>query len=400
MISEAVPTDSGQYHVVVSNPAGGDVSGNATVLITADTNKPVVTLAEGVGTLNLYSTAPTPFVVKVVFNKRIDPNTGIIPNNYVINGGAVSVNSVTLRGDLDAPSLGTDWKVAFLQTSGLTPGQQYTLTVSGVADQAQTPNTMATQTTSFWAPPLVQGVLLWDYYYEVTPQGVSSLYANQYYQGYAPTTSGYLTGFDTTQITGGDLNNNPAFGSLGDNYGDSVSGWITPTVTGDYYFFIASDDASELDLSTDSSPANASVIALEPSCCHGFQEPDVSTTTSSLQHLVANTPYFIRALHTEGTGGDYVKVAWRLSTDNTPAANLTPIASQFLSSYVLLPPQFSAPNFSGGQLHITWTGLATLLQSTNVVAPLSSWTPVPGNPQGSYTVTPSSETRMLYRLAQ
>jgi len=299
--------------------------------------------------------------------------------------------------------MGTDWKVAFLQTGGLTPGQQYTLTVSNVKDQAQTPVTIVPQTVTFTAPPLVQGVLWWDYYYEVTPQAVSSLQGFQYYYQYAPTTNGYLTAFDTDQITGGDLNNNPNFGSLGDNYGDVVSGFITPTVSGDYYFFLASDDASELDLSTDNTVANAVAIATELSCCHGFLEPtdpnNSGQTTTTPISLKAGTPYFVRALHTEGGGGDYVKVAWRLSTDNTPATNLTAIASQYLSSYVLSRPAFNAPVFSNGQLTISWTGMGTLLGSTNVALPLSQWTTV--TTTSPYQVTPATAgPRMFYRLMQ
>jgi hypothetical protein len=396
-IAEAVPTDSGQYHLVISNPVGGATSANATVLVTSDTNPPVVTSVQALGTPNVNG-GPTPFLVKVTFNKRVDPTTAAVSGNYPINGG-VTVNIATVRGDLQAPTLGTDWKTVFLQTSGLTPGQQYSLTVSGVKDQAQLPNTIAPKPISFMAPPLTQGVLQWDFYYEITPQAISSLPADPNYP-YAPATNGFMTAFDTDQITGGDLNNNPAFGSLGDNYGDVLSGWITPTVTGDYYFFIASDDASELDLSTDSTAINAAQIASEPGCCHGFQEPGVSTTTSSLQHLVAGTPYFIRALHTEGGGGDYVKVAWRLSTDSTAATNLPPIAAQYLSAFVLAAPKFNAPVFSSGHLTLSWTGQGTLMQSTNVALPFNQWTPVPGNPN-PYVVTPATGApREFYRLQQ
>jgi hypothetical protein len=402
VIAEAYPADSGQYHVVVSNPLGGATSANATVLITADTNPPTVMSVQALATPPP-SSGPWPFIVKVLFNTRIDPATGVATANYLINNGAVAVSQVTLRGDLQAPSLGTDWKVAFLQTGGLTPGQQYTLKVSGVKDQAQTPNTIAPQTITFTAPPLMQGSLSWDYYYEITPQSVSSLQGFTYYLLSAPTTNGYLTAFDTDQITGGDLNNNPNFGSLGDNYGAVVSGFLTPTVSGDYYFFLASDDASELDLSMDSSVANAAVIAVEPSCCHGFLEPNASNnsgqTTQTPISLKAGTNYFIRAFHTEGTGGDYVKVAWRLSTDNTPATNLTAIASQYLSTYRLAAPAFNPPVFSNGQLTISWTGTGTLRGSTNVVLPFSQWTTVTNT--SPYHVTPaSSGPRMFYRLTQ
>ncbi len=403
-ISETVPNDSGQYHVVVSNPLGGATSDNATVLITADTNPPAVTAVQALGTPSNYGEEPAPFLVKVWFNKRVDPATGGTTANYAINNATVT--AVTVRGDLQATTLGSDWMTAVLQTTGLTPGQQYTLTVSGVKDQAQTPNTIVPQPVSFEAPQLVQGALWWDYYYEITPQGVGSLQGSGLYTGYDPTTNASLTSFDTDLITQGDLNNNPAFGSLGDNYGDVVSGWITPTVTGDYTFFLCSDDASELDLSPDSNPLNAIAIATQSAYVGGaFVEPP-DARDSAPQTLQAGTSYFIRALHTEGGGGDFVKVAWRISTDSTPAANLTPIPGQYLSAYVsqsAAPPTFDQPPvYSNGQLTLYWSGQGTLLESTNVAAPFSSWTKVPGSPStGPYTlqVTPGIGA-MFYRLSQ
>ena len=41
-----------------------------------------------------------------------------------------------------------------------------------------------------------------------------------------------------------------------DNYGTRLRGYITAPVTGNYIFWIASDDKSELWLSTDDSPVN------------------------------------------------------------------------------------------------------------------------------------------------
>jgi len=401
-ITETTPADSGLYHVVASNPLGGAQTVDVHVLITPDTNAPVVTSVKALGTPNL-SGGPSPYLVKVTFNKRVDQNSANIPGNYVINAisGSVSVKEATLRGDLVALTFASDWRTAFLQTSGLTPGQKYTLTVSGVKDQAATPNTIAAAPVSFWAPPLVHGVLWWDYYYEINPQGVGNLQSSPLYPN-APSTNWFMTAFDTHQITGtsGDLNNNPAFGALGDNYGDCLSGWITPTVTGDYTFFLASDDASELDLSTDGTVANAQPIAVETSCCHGFLDTTNVTLppqTSTPQHLVANTPYFIRALHTEGGGGDFVKVAWRLSTDPTPAVNLTPISAQYLSAFALLPPTFNAPVFNNNQLTISWNNPATLLQSTD----LKTWTPVATNPTSPFQVTVNPATpHIFYRLQQ
>ena len=72
------------------------------------------------------------------------------------------------------------------------------------------------------------------------------------------------------------LTNNPAFpdaprevGVLAEfeapqdfdnNYGQRVSGYLLPPVTGDYTFWISSDDQSALFLSTDESPDRKSVV--------------------------------------------------------------------------------------------------------------------------------------------
>jgi hypothetical protein len=269
------------------------------------------------------------------------------------------------------------------------------VTITGVKDQSQTPLTMPATTAYFRAPLLTAGVLDWDYYYLGSGGGVFNLLANPNFPD-APQTNVSITVFDSDQFTGGDLNNNPSFGSLGDNYGCLLSGWITPTVAGDYTFFLASDDASELDLSSTANPADAVMIAQEPGCCHGFTEPPVPYT-SDPQTLQAGVSYFIRAYQVEGGGGDFVKVAWRLSTDSTAAANLPPIQSSVLSAYKPVPPpQFSTPVLSGGNLTISWSGYqATLQQSIDLV----TWTVVPGNPN-PLVVPVNSAPRKFYRLVQ
>jgi hypothetical protein len=185
---------------------------------------------------------------------------------------------------------------------------------------------------------------------------------------------------------------------LGDRYGCSLSGWITPAVTTNYYFFIASDDASELDLSTDDSPTNAVQIAVCSAYTAAFKEPGAENT-SALQSLVAGRKYFIRALQVEGSGGDFVKVAWRMEGDTNAAPNLNPIPGQYLSSYAPRPIAFNPIVFRGGVLTISWTGTATLLESTNVVLPMSQWAPIAT--ASPYQVTPATGgPRMFYRLLQ
>ena len=394
----AYPTgDAGQYHVLVSNPLGGATSGNANVQIIADTTPPVVTSIQALGTLNTPNNAfggTSPYLVKVLLNKRILAGIG----TFAIGG--TTVGTPTWLQDVSAAALGADWREVIVPTSGLTPGQSYTISIGGLKDQTVAGNQIVATNVTFHVPALYKGLLVWDYYYLGTTTGngiVSDLTGNGNFPN-APMTNWYSSTFDSDPITGGDLNNVAPFGSLGDHYGDSLSGWITPAVTTNYYFFIASDDASELDLSTDDSPTNAVSIAVCSQFTGAFAEPGAENT-SALQSLVAGRKYFIRALHVEGGGGDWVKVAWRMEGDSTPTTSLTPIPGAYLSSYAPGPIGFNPLVYSGGVLTISWSGTATLLQSTNVALPLSQWTTAATT--SPYQVTPAtSGARVFYRLRQ
>ena len=382
VIAQVHPADSGQYRLVISNPRGGATSGNAAVSVTADTTKPAVAKLEILGTPN--PSGPTPFLAKVHFTKRVDPATAGILGNYAFSGG-VTPSSITLSADNT---------VAYLGTPGFAAGQKYSVAVTGVLDQSQTPNTSDTTPAFGWAPVLTQGVMEWDFYTAISG-GVDGLLGNPVYPN-ASYTNLNTTVFDSAQITGGDLNNNPYFGALGDNYGCNLSGWITPTVTTNYYFYIASDDASRLFLSVDATPQAAVQIAEEVGCCHGFQEPGAPTVSAAIP-LTAGVSYFISAVQTEGGGGDFVKVAWKMQGDPTASTNLTAISSAYLKAYAPLPaPRFGTTVVVGGQVKITWTGGGTLLESTDMV----NWTAVAGNPPSPYSASTSSAAKKFYRVVR
>ncbi len=384
-ISEVHPVDAGQYRIVAANPLGGATSANATLTVTADTARPTVVYSEALATPNMGG--PTPYLIKVVFSEKLDSASATTPGYYLLSGGAT----------VSAVAQSKDAKTVYLQTSGLTPGSKYSVSISNVKDQAQTPNTMAPAVVWVWAPILSVG-MTWDHYNNITggaaANGVDNLLADPTYPA-APWTNGNTLTFNSGEITGGDLAGRPGFGTAyGDNYGASLSGWITPTVTTNYYFFLASDDPSRLYLSPDGNPANAMQIAEETGCCKGFLEPG-NPQTSSTQALTAGVSYFIRALQTEGGGGDYVRVAWKMEGDPTASTNLVPIASTYLKSYVPLGvPKFNAPSYSAGNVTISWTGVGTLYQSSD----LQNWTPVAGNPSSPYTVSAGSAAKLFYRL--
>lgn len=133
----------------------------------------------------------------------------------------------------------------------------------------------------------------------------------------------YLRSFDTRDALPADTL---------DNYGGRIEGYITPQETGNYYFFLRSDDGAELWLSNTDSESGIALIAWEDDCCDPFQEPEAFDPATSLpQPLVAGQRYYVQLLYKEGTGGDYAQVAWRMEGDPTPAAALQPIPGAYLS---------------------------------------------------------------------
>jgi hypothetical protein len=385
----ALISDSGSYTLSITNPLGNLTTRQVNVLVTSDTNKPTVTSVSGLGTPNP-SGGPSPFAVKVVFSKRVDPTTAADATHYTITP-TVAVSSATLLADGQAASLGGDWREVILSTAGLTPGQQYTLAVSGVKDQTTAGNVMAPTSISFAAPTRTPGIVNWDYYYPVTG-GLDGMLGSDAYARGASMTNATLSVLDTTPITGGDLNNNPAFGALGDGYGSVVSGWITPTVSTNYIFYLASDDGSRLLLSTDENAAGATMVVEEPTCCHPFT--DANPLVSAPIALVAGKSYYFQALQVEGAGGDYVQVGWRMEGDtNVPSG---PISSAYLSGYgSAAQPKFDSAVLSGGQLTISWTGSGTLQESLN----FQDWTDVTPAPSSPYVVTPTGPGK-FYRIKQ
>lgn len=125
----------------------------------------------------------------------------------------------------------------------------------------------------------------------------------------------------------------PNFGdTFGDNFGIRIAGTVTPPETGQYHFFVRSDDASQLFVNA-AGPAIPvagvdTPVAEETGCCEGFKEPNPDTfeTTTTPIQLTAGQRYGVLFLVKEGGGGDWGQVAWRKVGDTTAAASLAPIA--------------------------------------------------------------------------
>ena len=124
-----------------------------------------------------------------------------------------------------------------------------------------------------------------------------------------------------------------------DRYGWQILGYLLPPETGDYRFFMASDDNSELYLSTDHTPANAVKIAGESSWrgvrnYPGFySDSGRDESVSKAVSLVAGRRYFIEAIAKEGGGGDNLAVAWQMPGGDIPKHGAIPISGEYLEPW-------------------------------------------------------------------
>lgn len=272
-----------------------------------DTTKPVVTSATGAANFT---------TVTVTFSEAVDPVSAAVLANYSISP-SLAVTGATVKKN-----------VVTLTTAAQTPGATaYTVTVNNVLDTSK--NAVLPNSTALFYSYLntKSGVLKISTWTGIPGNPVQNLYDDPRYPA-SPDSVGAVSSFNSRDYYPTD--------SL-EAYGATIEGYVTPTESGDYDFFISSDDGSELFVSSDESEAGLVSQAYESSCCNAFQEPGATQTTVSPLALVAGKKYFVRAVYKEGGGGDYVQVAWRKTTDTTPAASLTPIPSKYLSSAVDLP---------------------------------------------------------------
>lgn len=99
----------------------------------------------------------------------------------------------------------------------------------------------------------------------------------------------------------------------GEYYLARMRGYLHPPATGEYTFWIASDNSSELWLSPDESPSQARKIAFIPQ--FGWASPDDWTKYPSERsetiYLRAGETYYIEALQEQTTKADNLAVAWQ-----------------------------------------------------------------------------------------
>lgn len=98
----------------------------------------------------------------------------------------------------------------------------------------------------------------------------------------------------------------------GDDYAEVYRGYVHPPVSGDYTFWISSDDAGELWLSPNDDPKGIKRIANIDNYTNFRQWDAQPNQKSQTIKLEAGKKYYVEARHKEGGGGDHMSVGWQL----------------------------------------------------------------------------------------
>ena len=109
-------------------------------------------------------------------------------------------------------------------------------------------------------------------------------------------------------------------------YGQRLRTFVIPPVSGNYVFWISSDDASALFVSTDEMPSNKVQTAWVSSWTSSMEwskEPNQQGTPIALE---GGRRYYVEALMQQGTGGDNLAVRWQMpdSSFEEPMMSISP----------------------------------------------------------------------------
>ena len=179
------------------------------------------------------------------------------------------------------------------------------------------------------------GDLIWEIF-----SGFGGTFAQLSATTIAPTKTTVITTLEGPQ-TSPDIN----------GYKSRIKGYIIPTITGDYTFYIASDDESDFWLSTDAQASNITRVCYAP----GYRGNYTSgpEQKSALISLTAGKPYYFEVLHAEGSGGDFVKVGWTKPGES--AATINTIGSAYISQTAASNLTFYNPELKAGRIPINST---------------------------------------------
>jgi hypothetical protein len=114
--------------------------------------------------------------------------------------------------------------------------------------------------------------------------------------------------------------------NVADNYGQRMHGLLKAPATGNYTFWIASDDNGQLWISPDENQDKLQMIAEVPGWTSSREWGKYTQQKSAEVYLEEGKLYYIMALMKEGSGGDNLAVGWQLPDGTFDR----PISGQYL----------------------------------------------------------------------
>ncbi len=174
------------------------------------------------------------------------------------------------------------------------------------------------------------GTILREYWTGISGTAISNLTSSTNYPN-SPSGSEQLTSLE------GPTN-------WADNYGTRIRGYIHPTTSGSYTFWVAGDDNTDFYLSSDANPSNTTRIAYVSGWTNSKEWNKFSTQQSAAINLTAGQKYYIEVLHKEGSGGDNVAVAWQ-----GPGITQQVIDGSYLSPFVPMKSAMVEPGISSDE---------------------------------------------------
>ena len=296
---------AGEYKLHGGNVIEDVVTEGATLTVLVDEVLPTIASASASDTFD---------TVTLVFSEPMDASSAAAKGNYSFADNALSVEGAALKNA----------STVVLTTSKQAEGGVYSLSVAGVKDESG--NAIAADTSvEIHGFVFARGYLKFEYFADITGILVEDLTEDEKYQNNAVDEVLYLSAFDTKT----------AFDRKGDNYGARISGWLLPDRSGDYGFFIASDDAGELYISSDETKENLEIVVQELNWSNQFEEGG-DEEGYPFDPFVAGNRYYTELIYKEGSGGDGAMIAWRHVDDEETISisKLKPISGQHIGTYV------------------------------------------------------------------
>ena len=105
--------------------------------------------------------------------------------------------------------------------------------------------------------------------------------------------------------------------NFSENFIARIRGYLIPSETGDYTFYIAADDQGEFWLSADETPEKLSLCVKTDSYVRSREWNKDKRKSKSIP-LVKGRNYFVEALLREAAKEDHLAVAWSLTAEDTP----------------------------------------------------------------------------------